>query len=213
MFKYRDSEPPGGEYFIAVDLAGFSTEGTHTRKELKVRDETAIAIVKVFPTDETTSSKFESFGWWVKEIRHGQWDARQTAFQIVKAAKDHKVQEVGIEKGALMYAVQGYLAEYCDEYRTYLNFRDLTHGNRKKADRVRWALEGRASKGRIFLKPGPWNEEFIDQACGFPSNLVHDDLLDAVAYIDQMAENMIVPYDIDYLNTIRAEPMDDIMGY
>jgi phage terminase large subunit-like protein len=64
----------------------------------------------------------------------------------------------------------------------------LTHGNNKKTDRITWALQGRAEKGRIQLVRGAWNKEFLEQAEDFPSQLAHDDLLDAVAYIDQLAD-------------------------
>src|SRR6185436_2798187 len=37
-----------------------------------------------------------------------------------------------------------------------------------------------AEEGRIFLVRGPWNHEFIDEACSFPSG-THDDQVDAVS--------------------------------
>ena len=51
--------------------------------------------------------------------------------------------------------------------------------------------------------------EFVDEASAFPSQLVHDDLLDALAYIDQMAQ---VPYStVEVLD--EWEPDDAIAGY
>jgi len=129
----------------------------------------------------------------------------------MNAAHRHQCRSVGIEKGALKNAVSGYLDDYTREYNMPLQITELLHNNRSKHDRIRWALEGRCAKGRVFLAPGEWNEVLIEQACGFPSRLVHDDLLDAVAYIDQMAEN--VHYDLEYVESIRAEPLDEIAGY
>ena len=73
-----------------------------------------------------------------------------------------------------------------------------------------WALEGRFANGMISLKRGAWNERFIDEAANFPSTLVHDDLLDALSYCDQMAQ-------IAYLDGIELdtewEPLDAAVGY
>ena len=86
----------------------------------------------------------------------------------------------------------------------------LTHGNQKKEDRIAWALEGRFANGMISLKRGPWNETFTDEAANFPSTLVHDDLLDALSYCDQIAQ-------IAYLDGVELEEdweaFDAVAGY
>jgi phage terminase large subunit-like protein len=86
----------------------------------------------------------------------------------------------------------------------------LTHGNQKKTDRIAWALAGRFENGLIHLKKGDWNERFIDEAANFPSALVHDDLLDALAYADQIAQ-------VAYLDGIELEEdweaYDAVAGY
>jgi hypothetical protein len=208
MFPIDPKEPPDGEYFVAVDLAGFSDDKMD--KTPKRRDYTAIAVVKVYPTDSTGKS-YDSYGWWVREIVYGRWDVRTTAFKILNTAAKYNCQTVGIEKGALKNAVEGYLEEYMREYRARFHVVELSHNNRAKQQRIAWALEGRASKGRIVLAPGAWNEEFFDQACGFPSPMVHDDLIDALAYIDQMAETS--SYSTEDFNSIRAQFMDEDAGY
>ena len=62
----------------------------------------------------------------------------------------------------------------------------------------------------ISLKRGPWNETFIDEAANFPSALVHDDLIDALSYADQVAQ-------VAYLDGIEMGddwmPLDDAVGY
>lgn len=208
MFKQDAKEPADGEYFVAVDLAGFSDDSVD--KTPKRRDYTAIAIVKVYPIDSTGKS-YDSFGWWVRKIVYGRWDVRTTAYNILKAAAEVRCQTVGIEKGALKNAVEGYLEEYKREYNANFHIVDLSHNNRAKPQRISWALEGRASKGRITLCPGPWVEEFLDEACGFPSPLVHDDLIDALAYIDQLAETS--SYTVEDFNDIRAQFVDEYAGY
>ena len=108
-----------------------------------------------------------------------------------------------------MNAVLPYLEDEQNRLGTYFNITPLTHGNQKKTDRVAWALQGRAEKGRIQLLKGAWNELWLEQAEDFPSPQAHDDLIDSTAYIDQIAE----PYfDGPDLYDDWA-PLDDVSGY
>ncbi len=60
-------------------------------------------------------------------------------------------------------------------------------GNRKKTDRIIWSLQGRFEHGRIVLNSEEDWDDFTDQLLMFPANGVHDDLPDALSYIDQLA--------------------------
>jgi phage terminase large subunit-like protein len=91
----------------------------------------------------------------------------------------------------------------------YAHIQDLTHGNKKKVDRVVWSLQGRLEHGRIsFNKQEDW-DEFKDQLIMFPTAGVHDDLVDALSYVDQLA---IVSYQQDYEQD-EYEVLDPISGY
>lgn len=209
-FPIRKAEPSGGSWKIAIDLGGFVKDADRG-KELRQKDDTAIAIVKVHPVDESATSRYMSHGWWVKEVIAGKWDIRSTAALIARAVKEHPGAELGIEQGVLHAAVEPYLREYFAEYGLPYVVTELKHGNVAKPDRIRWALDGRSTKGRITIAPGAWNEEFYDQVGNFPSARVHDDYIDAIAYVDQMQETSF--YDVDLLNDIQFSPIDAIAGY
>ena len=85
----------------------------------------------------------------------------------------------------------------------------MTHGGKKKTDRITWSLQGRMEHGKIkFNEDRDW-KHFEDQMMSFPSPQVHDDLLDALAYIDQVSV-------ADFTNSIEVEewePMDIEAGY
>ena len=208
-FLPLDEEPRDGEWKITVDLAGFVKAGTSGR-DLKVKDFHAIAITKVFPVDQSASSRYMAYGWWIKDIIYGKWDVRTTAQKIIQALRDHPGAELGVEAGAYKDHIQGYLEEYALEYGVPLQVTELKHRNTAKQDRIRWALDGRSSKGRIFYKHGQWNEEFFDEVGNFPSPRVHDDLIDAVAYVDQLSES--THYNIEYVNSLGAEMAPELVG-
>jgi len=202
MFKedwvnFSEHEPEGGDYYIAVDLAGFEEVNKKRTKNTKL-DETAIAVVKVSPD-----------GWYVVNIIHGRWSLDETAAKIFQAVRDYRPVSVGIEKGIAKQAVMSPLTDLQKRYGTFFRVEELTHGNKKKTDRIMWALQGRFENGYVTLDKGEWNARFLDQLFQFPDPLTHDDLVDALAYIDQLAN---VAYDYDY-EIDNHEILDVVSGY
>lgn len=192
-------EPQYGSYVVAIDLAGFEEVAKNAGASKKRLDESAIAIVKVE----------DNGNWWVKEIKHGRWDIRETAVKILMAIRDYQPNAVGIERGALKNAVLPYLNDLMRKNNIYAHIQDLTHGNKKKADRIVWSLQGRMEHGRIsFNEEEDW-EEFKDQLVMFPTAGVHDDLVDALSYVDQLA---VASYNADYEEE-EYQILDPIAGY
>tara|TARA_R110000803_G_scaffold49199_1_gene102254 strand:+ start:1540 stop:2793 length:1254 start_codon:yes stop_codon:yes gene_type:complete len=191
-------EPEEGDYYIAVDLAGFADVAKATNAKHRRLDSTAIAVVQA-NTD----------GWYVADIIYGRWDIKKTAKKIFDAVAHYRPVSVGIEKGALKNAVLPYLTDMMKSGQRFFRVEELTHGNQKKIDRVVWALQGRFEHGQITLSEGEWNTEFCDQLFQFPNPLVHDDLVDALAYIDQLAK---VSYYVDFEEE-ELEIIDYHAGY
>lgn len=174
--KYEEKEPEEGDYYMAVDLAGFEDVASETSSKKKRLDQTALALVKV-----------NEQGWWVKTIDFGRWDIRETAVRVLKMAKDNNVRIIGIEKGALRNAILPYMQDIMKRVGFFPRIEDVTHGNKKKTDRIVWSLQGRFEHGRIKLNKGEWNRVFVDQLLQFPDPKTHDDLVDALSYVDQVA--------------------------
>ncbi len=190
-------EPQDGHYYIAVDLAGFEEVNKKRTKNTKL-DETAIAVVKV-GTD----------GWYVDNIIHGRWSLDETATKIFQAVRDYEPISVGIERGIAKQAVMSPLTDLMKRYGRFFRVEELTHGNKKKTDRIMWALQGRFENGFVTVKKAEWNTRFLDQLFQFPDPLTHDDLVDALAYIDQLAQ---VAYHYDF-EIDDLEILDVVAGY
>ena len=195
MFSVTEAPYPGDVY-IAIDLAGF--EAVESGRKVARLDDHAIAVVLN-----------HAGGWHILDIIHGQWDTRETALRIVKAYRDYRPVKLGIEKGMASNAVLPYLNDEQNRLGTYFEVHPLTHGNQRKTDRITWAMQGRAEKGRITMSEGKWNREFLEQCVDFPSKLSHDDLLDAVSYIDQLADPWFNGPDI----IDEWQPLDEVSGY
>ena len=200
MFKeewIKYGEKMEGDVYIAVDLAGFEEAGKKKSKNSRL-DETAIAVVTVSPT-----------GWLVENVIHGRWTLDETAVKIFQAVRDYDPVSVGIERGIAKQAVMSPLVDLQKRHGAFFRVVELTHGNRKKTDRIMWALQGRFENGYISLKKGEWNTRFLDQLFQFPDPLTHDDLIDALAYIDQLAN---VAYDYEY-EIEDHQILDIVAGY
>lgn len=202
QFDIVDELPKGHyDWHLAVDLAGFEPDPDR-KSQLRKLDDTAIAVVAVNGKGH----------WYVVDIQSGKWGVRETALRIVKTAHDHSIPIIGIEKGMALNAVSEYMQDYMAQFGRWLEIRPLTHGNKRKFDRIQWALQGRAQKGEIHLVKGDWNQKLIDQAVSFPDKYVHDDLVDALAYIDQLNFNSI-HIDVSDLDEIGHVPLDARAGY
>lgn len=196
--KYQKKEPEAGDYYIACDLAGFQEMGKRGKQNKRL-DNSSISIVKV-----------NEHGWWVKEIIVGRWTLDETARKIFDAVAEYRPISVGIERGISKQAVMSPLSDLMRRYNKYFRVEELTHGNQKKQDRIVWALQGRFENGRIKLNRGDWNMQFLDELFQFPNHLVHDDTIDSLAYIDQLAQ---VAYFGNYEDEDYDNIIDNYAGY
>jgi len=192
-------KPESGDYYVAIDLAGFQDVTKKKTKSTKL-DETAISVVKVSDTGD----------WYVENIIHGRWSLDETAIKIFQVVRDYEPISVGIEKGIAKQAVMSPLMDLQKKYAQFFRVEELSHGNKRKTDRVMWALQGRFENGIISLNKGDWNAQFLDQLFQFPDPLTHDDLVDSLAYIDQLAN---VPYGIEDMDFDEPEILDIVAGY
>ena len=195
--KFDEEAPSQGDYYIAIDLAGFEDEGAKKTKNKKL-DSTAISVVKA-----------NEDGWYVEEIIYGRWDVKETAKKIFDAVKKYEPVATGIEKGIAKQAVMPYLSDIMRRTQTFFRVDELSHGNKKKTDRIVWSLQGRFENGYVTLNKGKWNMEFLDQLFQFPNPLVHDDLVDSLSYIEQLAK---VSYFSDFEED-NYEMLDAVAGY
>ena len=190
-----DEPLPGGDVYIACDLAGFGTEAEFKKQTYKLV-ETAFAVVSVHRE-----------GWYVLDVEHGRWDVRETSVRLLRLAQKHKPLVVGIEKGISRNAILPYLNDQMSRIGVHLNLSELSHGGQAKSSRIAWALQGRLEHGRIFFTRGEYLSLMREQLHDFPNGR-HDDMVDALSYIDQIAKTL-------YLDDVIVDdwaPLDRAVG-
>jgi phage terminase large subunit-like protein len=116
---------------------------------------------------------------------------------------------VGIERGISQQAVMGPLTDLMRRQHRVFSIKELSHGNQKKEDRIMWSLQGKAEHGLLHLCEGDYIEAFMDEALQFPSRLVHDDMIDALSYVDQLAKtSYAASFEVD-----TWSPIDEVAGF
>ena len=191
----RKDVPRDAAIYIAVDPAGFASDTQARRIDTKL-DETAIAIVAAARE-----------GWWVLDVVAGRWDVRETSVRILQECREHKPVMVGIEQGMARNAILPYLTDQMRRLGVYPQLTEVKHGGQNKASRIAWALQGRMEHGRIQFCRGDYLKALQEQIWDFPFGR-HDDMVDALAYIDQIAN---IAYTNEWIQD-TWEPLDEAVG-
>jgi predicted phage terminase large subunit-like protein len=213
-FKYSDEEPfetdakgekkvLPGDWYVVVDLAGFAEVQKASGYRQKRLDYTAIAVVKILEDER----------WYVRDLYIGRWGIEEVATRIIDAVDSCKTLNLGIEKGALFQAVAPYLQHAAAKRNLPLSIEPLSHENKSKNERIGWALQGRMEHGKILFRSGSHMREVKDQFLNFPSALVHDDALDCLAYVPQLAASRVFQRFAHVSDEDYWEPLDADVGY
>lgn len=200
MEWFQTAEAPRGEYstYIAVDPAGYEHVTGDDQKKKRL-DYFAIAVVRIYTDGH----------WWVQKIDYGRWDVRESAVRVLMAIRTHKPVCVGIEKGPLMRALMPYLTDLMRKNALYAHIEAIPHGGQAKVNRITYALQGLLEHGRITFNPKEDWSELKREMLAFPSQKVHDDLLDAASMV---AHLMSVVYS-EPDDSEEFEVLDEICGF
>ena len=127
---------------------------------------------------------------WILEVMRGRWDGLEICDVMLDVHSTWKSERVGIEHGQISMSIWPLLQKRIEE-RQMWDFpfdpkRDaLKTGRRDKEARAR-PIQGRMRQGMVFIpREEHWTPSFVQEMLSFPSG-VHDDQVDALAWIGQM---------------------------
>lgn len=191
-------EPRVGDYYIAIDPAGY--ESVADPKKKKNLDNFAIAVVKI--TDGGS--------WWVHKIDYGRWDVREAAIRVLMAIRSFRPMMIGIEKGSLQRALMPYLTDVMRKNGVYCHIETIPTSGNSKINRITYALQGMMEHGRISFNVRENWDQFRREMIAFPSPRAHDDLLDALSMVAQLAT---ISYGVASHEQEDMEIIDEICGF
>ena len=166
-FRWKDIHLQELNVFMTVDLA---------ISQKRTADFTAIMVVGVNKDNQ----------WFVLDCSYGRYDPTKTIDEIFRMGGKWSPQMIGVEKVAYQAAMHHFLEKEMPRRNTFFTIKAL-QAQRKKEERIS-ALQPRFSAGSIWIPEDAkeWWEELKGEMLSFPHG-VHDDLLDALAYVEQIA--------------------------
>ena len=189
-FKYYDKEP---------DL---STLNIYTTVDLAISqkvnaDYSAIVTVGVNSAGH----------WFVLDVEYGRYDPTMTIDAIFNAVKKWHPLSVGIESVAYQAALQYFLEKEMPLRGVFFRIVPLK-AEKKKEIRID-NIQPRFAVGTVWFRSGAsWLDKIEGELLAYPNGL-HDDVIDALAYMEQMA---VSPYEYDNRGGGLSEDWNPIIG-
>jgi predicted phage terminase large subunit-like protein len=131
----------------------------------------------------------------VIDIIRGRMNTHQTTEAILDTAQRYKCMLTGIEKGPLELAMRPQIEKRMQERRFYPPFAEGNLALKPVTDKIARArpLQGRMQQGKvIFPANQPWVETALHELLRFPGG-VHDDIVDALAWLIRMVSQHAPP--------------------
>lgn len=185
-FNWKDLRLSDLNIYMTVDLA---------ISQKKTADYTAIMVVGVNKDNH----------WFILDCSYGRFDPTETIDQIFKMVGKWSPQKVGVEKVAYQAALSHFLEKEMPRRNMFFTITQLK-AQRRKEERIS-ALQPRFSSGAVWVpeRAGDWWTELMSEMLAFP-NGIHDDLLDALAYVEQISV-MPIKRKINFNNSLYAGAM------
>lgn len=184
-----------GAYFTRDMFKFYKEHELPPRDELVFYDAWDLAVGKQDHNDYSVgmTAGYDREGnlWFVDRLR-GRLDAMLLVESIIDLHLEWGSQITGLERGQIDLAIGPFLEKRIAERQAWtLYTAPLKTGRRDKEARAR-AIQGMCRQGKVWLphpEDKPWVLEFINECLRFPAG-VHDDQVDAFAWIGQMIMEM-----------------------
>ncbi len=164
-YKPEEVETKNMNIFTTVDLAISEKESA---------DYTVVCTVGVNSENH----------WFVLDVNFGRWDPSKTMDAIFESVSRYKPIYVGMEKVAYQAALSHFIEKEMPKRNVWFTVKDL-EAKEKKEERIK-AIQPRFKAGTVWFPMGAsFLGELEGELLSFPKSL-HDDLTDALAYIDQI---------------------------
>ena len=192
----QNPTPDEGDYFNtgmfrwynASELPPYSEMNFYTAWDLAIgqkeqNDYTFGVTVGVDQEDRT----------WVVDIQRGHWGPLEIVDRMLTVYKTWRPAITGIERGHIEMTLRPFLDKRIREEKlTSFYIEELNPGRRDKVARAR-SIQGRMQQGLVFFRKGcNATAQLVAEMMRFP-NGVHDDGVDAMAWIGQILALMVRP--------------------
>ena len=127
--------------------------------------------------------------WFIIEISYGRYDTVQLFEELFRMVAQWNVAEVGIEEGIYKQAIQPFLDKEQRRRNQFFNVIPLKHGRGSKEERIKMMQPRFTTHSIFFPDTADWLPELESELLAFTmkgTKGLHDDLIDALAYQEQI---------------------------
>lgn len=126
--------------------------------------------------------------WYIQYAKRERLNAPEKVEKIFELWNIWKPLKIGVEEKSFESELKPYIKLRSEKDSVYPVVEELKHHGRNKYERIRGALQGRFQFGKIFFRKHSVDDQdkLRLELYDFPKSR-HDDLSDALAYIEQMA--------------------------
>lgn len=171
-FEDKDIEKFTRNRYITIDVADSKARAKADP------DYTGTTIVDIDQNDN----------WYSQHNSQRRFNAPELVDWIFYLWTEYQPTKIGIEKKSFEDQLRPYIKAKSEQTKIFPVVVELKHEGKRKEDRIRGALQGRFQQGKIYFKSQSTDDtdKLKAQLYDFPK-AKHDDLIDALAYIDQIA--------------------------
>lgn len=191
-FKRHDFEPIDEKdkemslsYYITVDLA------------IAEHEKADYSVFIVAGVDENKKIH-------VKNVIRERLDGREIVDMLIALQRSYNPLAIGIEDMQVAKSIGPFLYEEMFSTGTFINVIRLKHGGKDKIARARSIQARVRAKSVKFDKTAAWYQTFEDELTRFPRD-VHDDQVDAFAYLGLMLNMLTEAYTIEEMQEQEYE--------
>lgn len=144
--------------------------------------------------------------WYLTHVKRHRVNIKGLIDLIFFIWQTYKPLSIGVEKKAFIDQVKPLLDDEAAKRGVYPVVVEVDHKGRSKESRVLGALQGRAEHGRILLQAEPTDDTdaLKTELWSFPRGR-WDDLIDALAYIEDIGQRPLAPVQEIQISQRRAE--------
>ena len=145
--------------------------------------------------------------WFVLDVEYGRYDPTTTIDAIFAAVQKWHPLSVGIENVAYQAALQHFLEKEMPRRGTFFRITPLK-AEKKKEIRID-NIQPRFAVGTVWFRKGAtWLDKIEGELLAYPHG-AHDDVIDALAYVEQLA---VAPFEYSEMGGGLSEDWNPIAG-
>jgi len=147
--------------------------------------------------------------WFIADISYGRFDSATMIDEMFRLVVQWELKEVGIEEGEYKNVIEPFIQKEMSKRNIFFNILPLKHGRIRKEERIKMLQPRFKAHSIWFPEEAKWLAELEAELMSFTMEGckgLHDDLIDSLAYMEQIAQ---APFNIGKRAALSHDPVKE----